>query len=144
MPVSVVPAQARELSLAHACERGDIISGWLVKLTVSLALIGIAVFDLMSVLTTQVTLSDQAAGAAREAVDAMEQSDWRSAHPAAESFALEEDASNVVDPAGVLVSQDGSATVTVQRTAATLVLFRLGPLADWADRSATITAAPLP
>jgi hypothetical protein len=43
----------------------------------------------------------------------------------------------------VRVSSDGTTTVTVHRTAPTLILSRLGPLADWAERDATTTAKPV-
>ncbi len=147
MTVSAVPAPAGEPSPArlrsHAHERGEIISSWLIKLTISLALVGLIAFDAISVATAQLSLSDDAAGAARAAVDSLDSGDYRDAHPAAESYVLDQDTTNVVSADDVRVASDGSATVTVHRTAPTLILFRLGPLADWGERKATITAKPV-
>lgn len=138
------PARAGGLPTSHAHERGDVISGWLIKLAVSLAVVGLIAFDGISVATAQLSLTDDVAGAAREAVDAaVGAGDYHAAHPAAEAFALEQDPTNVVSPDDVNVASDGATTVTVHRTAPTLILFRLGPLADWAEREATTTAKPL-
>jgi len=138
------PAPAGDLAASHAHERGDVISSWLIKVAVCLAIAGLIGFDAISVATAQLSLTDDVAGAAREAVDAaVETGDYHAAHPAAEAFALEQDPSNVVKPDDVLVSSDGTTTVTVHRTAPTLILFRLGPIADWAERDATTTAKPV-
>jgi hypothetical protein len=144
VPVVSVPAgDPSTAGRRHAHERGDIIGSWLIKVTIGLGLLGIVCFDGLSIVSTQMTLTDQVSGAAREAVDAMAGGDAGTALPAAEAYARDQNSSNVVAPADVLVGSDGSATVTVHRTATTVVLFRLGPLADWADRTATHTAVPL-
>ncbi len=142
MPVSPQPTPTGRPWAAHERERGDIISSWLIKLTVTLALLGVVAYDGLSLLTTEIGLSDQAASSARAAVEAVETGGIQKAYPAAQTRALEQNVSNDVAPADVQVLRDGSVTVTVHRTAITLILHRLGPLADWADRGATITAHP--
>ncbi len=42
----------------------------------------------------------------------------------------------------MLVHRDGSVTVTVHRTAVTLLLHRIGPLVPWTERAATTTTHP--
>lgn len=131
--------------LGHAGDRGDIISSWLIKLSISLALVGLVAFDGLSLLSTQVSLTDQAVLSARRGADAVEASqDLRAVYAAIDTAARKEQPANTVAPERVLVRPDGSVTVTVDRTATTLLLQRLGPLADWTERSATATAAPLP
>lgn len=125
-------------------DHGGIITGWLVKLTVVLGVAGLVLFDAVSIGSTAIGVSDTAVAAARDAADAVDTSgDVRRAYPAAATTAVEQNALNVVDPATVLVAPDGSATVTVERTAPTLVVARIPWIADWAHRSATDTAAPV-
>jgi hypothetical protein len=131
---------------AHAPDRehGGIISGWLVKLAVSLAVAGVVLFDAVSIGTTAVSLTDTAVAAARDAAEAVEGSgDPAQAYPAALATATEQNALNEVDPRSVGLLPDGSAVVTVERTAPTLVVSRIPWIADWAHRSATDTAEPL-
>lgn len=125
-------------------DRGDIIGSWLIRLTVSLAIAGIVLFDAISIGTAKISLQDTAQGAAREAVDAVESSlDPAAAYAAATAYATEQNTLNHVDPAGLVVAQDGSVTVSVGRTAPTLVVERVRWIAGWADLSETGTAAPL-
>jgi hypothetical protein len=125
-------------------EHGGIISGWLVKLAVSLAVLGVVLFDAVSIGSTAVGLTDTAVAAARDAAEAVEGSgDPARAYPAALATAVEQNPLNEVDPTSVGLLPDGSAVVTVERTAPTLVVSRIPWIADWAHRSATDTAAPL-
>lgn len=131
-------------ALAPDRDHGGIISGWLVKLAVSLAVVGVLLFDAVSIGSTAVGLTDTAVAAARDAADAAEGTgDPGLAYPAALATAVEQNPLNEVDPAGVALLPDGSAVVTVRRTAPTLVVSRIPWIAGWAHRSATDTAAPL-
>lgn len=125
-------------------DRGDIIGSWLLRVTVSLALAGVVLFDAISIGSAKISLQDTAQGAAREAVDATDDvRDPATAFAAAQAFATEQNTLNQVDPATLVLAEDGSVTVSVGRTAPTLVVERVRWIAGWADQSATRTAAPL-
>jgi hypothetical protein len=125
-------------------DRGDIIGSWLVRVTLGLAVAGVVLFDAISIGSAKISLQDTAQGAAREAVDATEAgADPAAAYAAAQTYATEQNALNHVDPADLVVGEDGSVTLEVGRTAPTLVVERVRWIADWADLSETRTAAPL-
>ncbi|GAB4064104.1 hypothetical protein GCM10028777_09370 [Angustibacter speluncae] len=131
-------------ALAHHRDDGGIITGWLIKVTVVLGVAGLVLFDAVSIGSTAMGVSDTAGAAARDAAEAVEAGgDTRLAYPAAVTTAVEQNALNEVDPADVRIATDGSATVTVARTAPTLVVARIPWIAGWAHRSATDTAAPV-
>jgi len=126
-----------------AGDAGDIIGSWLIKVTLILAVLGFIAFDTISVLSTNVTLEDTAFGSARAATDATQDNrNVQLAYDRAQAFASKQNLLNTVDPASVRFGEDGSVTVTVTRTATTLVLQHLGSLQDWASQSATRTAQP--
>jgi hypothetical protein len=125
-------------------DRGDIIGSWLVRVTLGLAVAGVVLFDAISIGSAKISLQDTAQGAAREAVDATEAgADPAAAYAAAQTYATEQNALNHVDPADLVLAEDGSVTVEVGRTAPTLVVERVRWIAGWADLSETRTAAPL-
>lgn len=129
---------------APSGDRGDVVLGWLVKLTATLGFLGLVAFDGLSIVMVSMTLEDQAVVSARQAVDGVQQTPTvQAAYLNAATAAIDADSLNRVDPADVVVAPDGSVTVTVHRTAATLVLQHFGPVRDWAERSASATAAPI-
>lgn len=136
-------APARRATLREHGDAGDIIGSWLIKVTLILAVLGVISFDAISVLSTNVTLEDTAFGSARAATDATEQNrNVQLAYDRAQAFASEQNPLNTVDPTSVQFGEQGSVTVTVTRTASTLVLQHLGSLQDWATQSSTRTAQP--
>jgi len=125
-------------------DRGDIIGSWLIRVSLGLAVAGLVLFDAISIGSAKMSLQDTAQAAARKAVDAIEGTrDPAAAYAAAQTYASEQNALNHVDPAALVVDDDGSVTVSVQRTAPTLVVERVRWIAGWADLGATRTAAPL-
>lgn len=125
-------------------DHGGIIASWLIKVSLLLGVAGLVLFDAVSIGSAAIGVADTAAAAARDAAEAVETGgDARLAYPTAVTTAREQNALNEVDPATVTVGPDGSATVTVERTAPTLVVARIPWIADWAHRSATDTAVPV-
>lgn len=125
-------------------DRGDVIGSWLIRITLGLAVAGVVLFDAASIGTAAISLQDTAQGAAREAADAAETSrDPAVLYGAAQQFASEQNVLNTVDPASLVVGADGSVTLTVDRTAPTLVVERVRWIAHWADLEQTRTASPL-
>jgi len=136
-------SRAQRSALRDRGDDGDIIGSWLIKVALTLAVLGVIAFDGISVLSTNVTLEDTAFGSARAATDATQDNrNVQLAYDRAQAFASEQNLLNTVDPTSVRFGADGSVTVTVTRTATTLVLQHLGSLKDWASQSATRTAQP--
>ncbi len=126
-------------------DRGDVVLGWLTRLTVVLALVGLVGFDLVSVGVGRLQAEDRAQGAAREAVRAYaDTADVQRAYEAALADLDGVDAvADTIAPATFVVSSDGSVTLTLTHTATTLVLDRIGPARQWATSTATVTRAPV-
>lgn len=122
-------------------DRGDIVVGWLTKLVVVLGLLGVVMFDAVSVGTATVSVQDDANTAATLASEAYFSSrNVDTAFAVAVRFA--EDEGHTLDVADFEVSEDGGVRLRLQREATTLVMFRIGPLkkrthiARWAERRA--------
>jgi hypothetical protein len=113
---------------------GDIVVGWLVRVVASVAVVGVLLFDAVSIAAAKMSVTDQASMAARAASD-----DWaihhsqQSAFDAAWAAATEANPTNTVDTRSFQVAQNGTVRLTVHRTAPTLVLRLVGPAHHWAD-----------
>ena len=118
-------------------EAGDIVLGWLTRVAVVLAIAGVALFDAISVGSTKASVADDGTYAAREASSTWDQTkDIQATYETAVRVAEEENADNKVPTKGFTVDQDGTVHLVVSRTAPTLVLYRWGKTATWADVSA--------
>jgi hypothetical protein len=117
-------------------ERGGIVLGWLTKIAIAAALIGLVIFDGLSVGITKISLTDQGETAAREASEI-----WKSTHDIQQAYdtalgaAHEANTLNDIDPKSFTVDQDGTVHLRISREATTLVLQRIGALEDWASVS---------
>lgn len=113
-------------------DRGDIILGWLAKVVVTLALLGLLAFDLISIGWTKVSLTDQAESAARSASATWAQShNVQKAYDAALAQATEDNAANTVETDGFTIDKDGTVHLRLDREAQTIVVSRVGPIRDW-------------
>ena len=114
------------------------ITGWLVKIVVVIALLGVAAVELGSPLWTRAQLDGVANAAADEAARVyVSTGDTQRAREAAEELAEADDA--VV----TAFSRDiqGDLRVTVFRKARSYVLHKFGPTKDWYTVSVEATAA---
>jgi len=106
-----------------------------------LAVLGLLGFDAISLALARLTAEDHAQTAARAAASAFEQTHTpQSAYDAALAEVVAHGDS--IDPASFTAAQDGSVTLTLSRTAPTLLLDRIPPLRDLAQMSATVTGRP--
>ena len=121
-------------------DRGDIVLGWLTKLTVVLALVGLVSFDAISLGVGRLRAEDSAAAAARAAVGAWR--DTRDVQRAYEAALAQTRPEESIAPTSFSVAPDGAVTLTLQHTVTTLVVEKVGPLRSWATSSATTTARP--
>jgi len=123
-------------------DRGDIVLGWLTRLTVTLALLGLLAFDAISLGVGKMQAEDRAITAARAAVTAYQDGkDVQRAYDAAVAT-LEDPAVDSIDPAGFTVTSDGVVTLTVRHTASTMLVEKVGPVRHWATSTGTTSAAP--
>jgi hypothetical protein len=122
-------------------DRGDIVLGWLTKLVATLAVLGVVGFDLVSLGAARFQAEDHAQAAVRAA-----SSTWAGSKDlqAAYESALAEVAQHGdrIDPQTFTIASDGAITLTLQRTASTFVVEKIGPLRDLAQVSTTVSARP--
>jgi hypothetical protein len=121
-------------------ERG-IIADWLVKLLAGLAIAGVVIFDIGSVLVNFFTLDSTADDIATEIIHSLTTKEINATQhdieAKAEELAHEAEVRLVraeLDPEGVL-------HIRLRRTASTLVVTRIGPIEDWAVATANADAA---
>ena len=113
--------------------------GWLTKLTVTLAVLGVLLFDASTLLVGRVQVADQADTAAQAAADS-----WRQLHSyqAALLAAQSSAGSDEVVPDSLVIAADGSTTLGLHRDLATLVLHRIPRVAKLDSVIETGTARP--
>jgi hypothetical protein len=126
-------------------DRGDVVLGWLTKLVVVIALVGVAGFDALSIGTSHLAASDDANEAAQEALSSWDggRGTVQSAYDAAVQYADEH--GERIPPRSFHIYPDGSVQLLLIRTATTMVVRHIGPLQHFqvirAEGSAT-PAAP--
>jgi hypothetical protein len=124
-------------------ERGDIVLGWLTKVTVVLAVLGVFAFDAISLAVGRLQTEDRGNNAARAAVTAYAGTqDVQHAYETALARIAESEPTDTVDPATFSVAQDGTVTLTIEHTAPTMLVDRIGPLRDLATFRVTVSNSP--
>jgi hypothetical protein len=120
-------------------QRGDIVLGWLVKLIVSLAIVGVVAFEGGAVVVAHVGADSAANDASGEAaISYSHRHDLDAAKEAAEESARMSGARVV----GFVIAADGKAViVTVEKKAHTIILQRLGATRSWSTAQATARRA---
>jgi len=122
-------------------ERGSIVLGWLTRLTLIMALLGIIGFEVLSVVVAKVQVQDIGQSAAYEALDSYKQTkNSETAYLAASAYAESHDAQIRRKTFQVT---DSSVTFELDKTATTLFLYRWDRTAGYAKVSTTVFAEPL-
>lgn len=120
-------------------DRGSIVLGWLTKLTLSLAVLGVVLFDVIAITSARFTAEDHAQEAARAASAAYRTpADLQVAYDAA--LAVVAVHGDTIDAETFTMTPEGAVTLTVRRTAPTLVVEKVGPLRSLTDVQATVSA----
>jgi len=109
-----------------ACrDRGSIVIGWLTKLAVVMAIVGLALFDSLSIGAAHLGATDDASTAAEAA-----SADFRTTHSVDAAYKAALDTlpsdSESIPPSTFTVSSDGTVNLVLRRTTTTLVAHRLG------------------
>jgi hypothetical protein len=119
-------------------DRGGIVLGWLTKLIVVLSLVGLIGFDLISLGTTRLQAEDHAQAAARAAVEAYSgPSTLQAAYDAALAEVVADGDS--IEAQSFSFAADGTVTLTLHRTAQTLLVRKISALREHAEVSRTVT-----
>lgn len=122
-------------------DRGDIVLGWLTKLVGTLAVLGVIGFDLVSLGAARFQAEDHAQAAVRAANESYRGSkDLQSAYDAA--FAEVTEHGDTIDPQTFSVGADGTITLTLHRTAPTMLVEKIGPVRKWTEVDVTVSARP--
>jgi hypothetical protein len=126
-----------------ATDHGTIVLGWLTKLTVGLALAGALFFDTFSLMATQLGAQDQAVTAASEAARAWRDTGDIQATYDRASSTIEPGTTAEIDVTTFRIDPDGTAVVTITRTAPTFLLKHVPPLRKFIEATATADAKPV-
>jgi len=111
-------------------ERGDIVLGWLVKLVVTLAIVGVVIFEAGAVIFAHIGADTAANDASGEAAIAYSHAQDAKAAEAAARSSAEMNGAKLI---AFSVSADGkNVQVTVEKTASTLLLHRFSATRSWA------------
>lgn len=122
-------------------DRGDIVLGWLTKLVVTLSLLGLVGFDLISLAATRFQAEDHAQSAVRAAARAWDgPATLQASYDAAVAEVVEH--GDTIDPQTFSIAPDGTVTLTLLRIAPTLVVEKVPPLAEYAEVRRTVSGSP--
>ena len=122
-------------------DRGSIVVGWLARLVVLFAVLGVVAFDGVKIVVANVGAADTAAAAAASAAEAYRSSkNVQTAYNTAVSTLSE--GTDTVDTSTFSVDATGHVTLTVERRPSTLWMQHIGPLKKWTLVHQTGTGAP--
>lgn len=126
-------------------DAGGIVVGWLVKLVVVVGLVGVVLFDAISIGVSRLSVEDAGALAAREASTSLARTgNLQSAYETALQTAWEANALNEIPPASFVALPDGSIELVVSREATTFVVRHIEWFRPWANVEAQATGKPMP
>jgi hypothetical protein len=119
---------------------GSIVLGWMVKIAITIAVVGVLLFDGVTIAMAHTRVVDAANSAATAGMQAYATTKSVAKAKAAAVSAAEEADAVVVSP-GVVVAKNGSVTVTVQVTVNTTVLGKLPGTKTWPTATSTATVS---
>ncbi|MHB1739925.1 MAG: hypothetical protein ACYCXA_10705 [Actinomycetes bacterium] len=124
-----------------AGEDGGVILGWLTRLVVVLGLLAVLGYNAAAIGAAHLTAADAAQAAATAAA-----SSWRSSHNLQAAYdaaaASDADRTDHIWRRDFWIAQDGTAHVTLTKTATTLFLQQVTALRHWTVVTVTASAAP--
>ena len=124
-------------------DHGDVVLSWLTKVVASLAVLGLAGFDGVSLVAARFSAADHAQTAATAAADAWSRTRnvQQAYDAAAAAIATSGDS---IETTTFTVAADGAVHLTLHRQATTLLLHRVPALRSWLDASETARGRPAP
>ena len=122
-------------------DRGGIVLGWLMRVTIVLVMLGVLAFDVFSLAYTNVTTVDDAGIVARSGADVLMHSPGAYDEAKEESLAQAKDLGVRMRGKDWWVDEQGEVHVTVSRTASSLALHYVPQLEKYLTVRAVGTAA---
>ncbi len=121
-------------------DNGSIVLGWLTKLTLVMAALGLLAFDGIALIKTNFTAADHASAAASAGAETYRQT--RNVQQAYDA-AVEAASGNLIEPKAFIVDPTtGKVSLTVTQDAVTLWVYRVGPLKKYTVIRASSDATP--
>ena len=122
-------------------ESGDVVLSWLTKVVASLAVLGLAGFDGISLVAARFSAADHAQTAATAAADnwAHSKNIQQAYNAAAAAIATTGDR---IETTTFTVTPDGAVHLTLHHQATTLLLHRVSALDSWLDAAETARGRP--
>jgi hypothetical protein len=123
-------------------EAGSIVIGWLTKIAVSLAVIGLLVYEAVAIGVAHVSASDEAQAAASAGSEV-----WQTTHnvnkafDAAETYAIAH--GDTLGSKDFRALPDGSVSLRLHKVATSLILVHIKALHSWIEVSASADAKAL-
>lgn len=122
-------------------DAGSIVFGWLGRVTLTLALVGLIGFEVLSIAITQVGIADTGVAAGDRALSVYaDTQDPNAAYVAADEYVTEQGA--VLVKKSFRISPEW-VTFEIRKTAPTIVLFRWDRTAKYAEVSTTVFEEPI-
>lgn len=121
----------------HHAEQGEIITGWLFKMLLTVAVLAFIAYEVISIGVTTVALDDNAREVARAARDAYRSDQSVEAATEAAVAVADLHGAEVV----ALEDEEEDLVITLERQAPTLLTHRIGPLEDFTRASVTTRIA---
>lgn len=114
-------------------ERAEIITGWLLRIVLTVAVLGLVIYEVLAVVVSTVALDDTAREVARAARDA-----YRVEQSVDDATEAAQTVAGVHDAEVTTIEEDGEdLVITLGRQAPTLLVHRIGPLEDVTQVSVT-------
>jgi hypothetical protein len=116
-----------------------VVAGWLTRVTLTLAIVGVLLFDVSALLVGRISVADHADAAALAAADSWHR---QNSYPAALLAAQTSAGGDEVVPNSLVISADGSTRIALHRQVSTLVVQHLPRLDELDSVIGTGTAPP--
>lgn len=123
---------------------GGIVTGWLLKIFLAFAIIGVVAYDAVSITMARVTASDDARSIAQATSDAIIVRSMTPERALEAGRSRAEEHNVVLGPKDLVIARDGTVTARIHRSANTLVAFRIPKLKEYVevDEIHTIPGTP--
>lgn len=124
-------------------DSGGIVVGWLAKIVLVMAILGVLLYDIVAISYGRVAASDDARSIAQVATEALVVNHA----PAKNALILAEQQADsrgvAVGKGDIVIAKNGAVTVRVHRSVATLITHHIGPLAQYSEIVEVYSTPPL-
>lgn len=127
--------------LGPAADQGSVVLGWLSRLVLTFAILGLIGFEVMSIAVVHVQVEDIGRSAAQEAIETYQETqNPELAYQAADVYAASQDSE--IDKASFEITPE-SVSFTLEKVAPTLLLYRWSKTAGLAHVETPVYSEPI-